>query len=134
MANYYAYARSNYFRVRDLDAFTEATDGLDLTVITREVSGTALVGLLCTADGGWPSYRRNPDTGDDEDFDLPDFIAPHLAERAVAVFLEVGWEKLRYLTGWAVAINHDGERAAVSLDDIYPLAAELGDDVTFASY
>jgi hypothetical protein len=37
--------------------------------------------------------------------------------------MEIGAEKLRYLTGVAIAVNHKGRAAVVSLDDIYRKAA-----------
>jgi hypothetical protein len=40
--------------------------------------------------------------------DLFGEVAGHLVEGSVAVFIEVGAEKLRYLTGWAVAVNSSG--------------------------
>jgi hypothetical protein len=37
--------------------------------------------------------------------------------------MEIGAEKLRYLTGIAIAVNHKGRVAVISLDDVYRKAA-----------
>jgi len=49
--------------------------------------------------------------------------------------MEAGAEKHCYVGGWAVAINSKGERAQVTLHDIYALAAKkFGVEPTAASY
>ena len=48
--------------------------------------------------------------------------------------MEAGHEKLRYISGYAEAINAKGERRTVSLSDIYGLARELGSNITEATY
>lgn len=80
----------------------------------------------------------------DDDITIPteheaieDLIAAHLVETDVAVIIGIGHEKMRYLDGYAVAINARGEQRAVRLDDIYGLAEEISTDgtpVTAASY
>jgi len=53
----------------------------------------------------------------------------------IAVVMEAGAEKHCYVGGWAVAINSKGERAQVTLHDIYALAAKkFGVEPTAASY
>ena len=47
-----------------------------------------------------------------------------MAEGEVAVLIEVGAEKLRYLCGQAVAVKSDGEILCVNLGQIYQLIAE----------
>jgi hypothetical protein len=47
-----------------------------------------------------------------------------LAPGEVCIFQQVGAEKLRYLSGWAVAVNGAGERLQISIDDIYTLVRE----------
>jgi hypothetical protein len=37
--------------------------------------------------------------------------------------MEIGAEKLRYLTGIAIAVNYKGRATVVSLDDVYRKAA-----------
>jgi hypothetical protein len=61
-------------------------------------------------------------------------VAAHPREGSVAVFFEVGAEGLRYLTGYAVAVNSAGRMVRVDLNDIFRLAESLGDELTAAEY
>ena len=126
MANYCGLGRSNYFRVRDIAAFKDA-----LPDDYRVVDGPdGVVTVLCeNEDGGWTAYEWGDDESDDADaaedveVDVIDLVATHLTPGEVAVFQSIGNEKLRYVNGVAVAINADGDRVTVTLDDIYDLAA-----------
>ena len=51
-------------------------------------------------------------------------LSEHLAEDAVAILMEVGYERIRYVIGFAVAVNSDGDVLAISTDDIYSKVAE----------
>jgi hypothetical protein len=97
MANWTGSARSNYFRVKD-------------------------------EHGGWPNWIP-AETIDEEDVevDVAEIVAGHLAAGEVAILIEVGAEKLRYLTGIAVAVNDRNEQRCIDLEDIYEVAKELGD-------
>lgn len=130
MANYYASTRSNYFRVKDRDAFADFCarffllqyDGADETVMITADSGDC---------GGWPSY----DMETDDEVDFPRALSAHLVDGEVAVLMEAGHEKLRYLHGQSVAVNSAGDMRWVTLSDIYELAKELTDKpITDASY
>lgn len=141
MANWYGFGRSNYFRVRDVEAFKNAVDDLDVEVITDEVKNDAgqvevLFGLLArdSNSGGWPSSRWDEEAEDWVDIDVAEIVAEHLADGEVAIFQEVGAEKLRYVTGRATAINNKRERREISIDGIYDLAKDLGPNVTKALY
>lgn len=129
MANFTATARTNYFEVTDESAFREALADLpELEIVTRDHDATRQVAILAhTEDGGWPSWEPGApdDDGDDEDvpLDLPGRIAPHLKGRSIAVLFEVGNEKLRYVSGHAVAVNSSGEVVHVDLCDIFALAS-----------
>jgi hypothetical protein len=133
MANYIAAARSNYFRVNDEAAFEAALEGLEVELI-RDSAGR--VGLISTQadDAGWPSSVYDEETGEHEEIYVPGIVSEHLADDEVAVFIEVGHEKMVYLSGFALAINNQGETREVSLSAIYPLARELGQSVTEAEY
>lgn len=134
MANYYATARSNYFRVKDKTAFREWADNIPgLGVWDDREDGR--VGVYDGGDsGGWPSQRYNEETEDYEDLDLAYELSEHLAEGEVAVLMEAGAEKMRYVCGYAIAVNHKGERITVSLNDIYDLAkAKFGVEPTDVS-
>jgi hypothetical protein len=134
MADWNGSARSNYFKVKDIIAFTKALEGLDVEI---HAGDNGRVCLLAMGDhGSWPSGRFDADTDEYLDVDVVDLVAGHLAPGEVAVLQEVGAEKLRYLTGWAIAINSDGERVEVSIEDIYGKAvAAFGvTEITQAAY
>ena len=136
MANYVGYARSNHFRVRDEAAFLGWVGTLPDVVARREDGNPERFALLVEdGDDGWPNWRYDDD-GEEVEIDLHAELAGLLAEGEVAVLEEVGAEKLRYLVGYAVAVNHRGERVAISLDDIYEKvrAAGWGPDVSTATY
>jgi hypothetical protein len=134
MANYYCTARSNYFRVRDYGEFCRVMSQFpDVSVHEREEDGT--VCLLAESGDGWPAgYFDEHDEWNEVMDGFPHLVADHLAPGWVAVFMEAGAEKLRYVSGSAVAINAEGEHRQVVLSDIYVLAAELGEHVTPAEY
>ena len=57
--------------------------------------------------------------------------------RSVAIFIDAGSEKLRYIHGCAVAINSKGESVRIMLNDIYELAKQLTEhpeNITEATY
>lgn len=125
MANYYASCRSNYFRVKDATAFRSAMAQVDGIRIHENERGFCILGN--DGDGaGWPSYRNDPNDDDETvEFDLFGVVAEHLLDNEVAIFMEIGAEKLRYLVGNAVAVNNKGRRREVSLEDIYEKAEAL---------
>src|SRR5436190_7395776 len=132
MANYYATARSNYFKVKDMEAFNNWCRSLEIEPIDGDPADKAgLVAMVsATPDGdGWPSFRVN---GNDEpvEVDLAAELSTHLQDGWVAVLMEAGSEKRRYVVGWALAVNSKGETRQVSLQDIYDLAGKIGEHVT----
>lgn len=136
MADWYGFARSNYFKVKDETEFRHWADSIGDLEVIQDSEGR--VGLISHNQyGHWPSSRFNEDTEGEEDIDVFITVAEHLQEGSVAIFIEVGAEKLRYLTGWAVAINSKGEEVQVNLDDIYdrakPLTSE-GEEITIAEW
>lgn len=137
MADWYGTARSNYFRVKDEAAFRETFGKVEVEIVT-DTQGR--FGLLARDEyGGWPSYTFEDDlaAGDDDepqDFDIVATLSEHLATGEVAVLMEVGNEKMRYVTGRAIAVNGRNETAIVDLNDIYDLARGLGENVTLAEY
>ena len=52
----------------------------------------------------------------------------------MGVVIEVGFEGLRFLGGYATAFNNQGETKHINLDDIYEAARQLGPNVTKAEY
>lgn len=149
MSEYISKARTNSFIVKDVEAFkndllaygvrpepwSEARNGaefiFDHTTGSENPAGT--VSLF--AFGGWPSLDEEHVADrlglDDDDVvtlkhnDLVQLVASHLVEGQVAVFVEVGAQKMIYLGGTAVAVNASGETRVVDLDNINALAQEL---------
>ena len=118
MANYYASARSNYFRVKDSQAFEAWVNSVgNLGIFTKDNAGETLYAIYDNGGDscGWPSYNFDEDT----EIDLTADLAEHLVDGEVAVLIEVGAEKLRYLVGCAVAVRSDGEVIHLNLNTIY---------------
>lgn len=131
MADWYGTARSNYFKVRSESEFLKWAETVECEACQKN-GRWAIVST--SANGGFASSRFD-DGGEYVDFSIMEEIVPHLAEGAVAIFIEVGAEKSRYLTGEATAVSWTGEMVHVSLDDIYGLACEaFGVDPTTAEF
>ena len=198
MTDYNSKARTNYFRVRDVEALRNDLAAHGQNPLTPEPENWRYSDALILDDGadnkpegavalfcqnGWPVLDDEqfwldnlsvtqacpayiPLTEESRragDVALPDFptgtspcdrcrhvaadhtatgdydslhtmVAAHLIEGDVAVFMEVGSEKMRYLAGDTVAVNSAGDSRRVSLSDIYGAAKSLGATVTDASY
>jgi len=132
MANYIGTARSNYFHVKDTEKFSEFCDRIDVEMISKP---DGRVGFLCTQDdtGSLQRWAEDED-GETIDVDLCAELAPHLKDGEVAVMMESGYEKFRYVTGYAMAVNSKGETRQVDLGDIYKLAKEIGNAPTPCEY
>ncbi len=133
MANYIASGRSNYFKVKDLDSFTEAMSAFPVE-IRAGINGRICLLNVDPDGGGWNLY--NQDT--DETHDPQELIGPHLADDEVCVLMEAGAEKLRYINGYALAFTNDPEQyVSLSLSDIYDKARDVFGpkvNMTFAEY
>jgi hypothetical protein len=131
MADWYGTARSNYFRVKDVDAFRKLCKLWNITFII-DGSNPARVGFLChNNNGGLPDYRYE-DSESGEEFDFDDFLselAALLMDDEVAVMVEAGAEKMRYVTACAIAINSKGDKCSISLDEIYERAKAIGKNI-----
>ena len=126
MANYTGIMRTNYFKVFDLDAFSEDLPN-DAFEITHGAGDNAdKIALLGADDDGYNllSGIAYGSDGEEEEFDITEIVARHLAPGEVAVFQHIGNEKLRYLNGYSVAVDSTGKSVRVDLDDIYVLAAK----------
>jgi hypothetical protein len=129
MADWWGFSRSNYFKVKDKEAFKAwLSDVGDVSMLQEMDDYIAIAG---DSFGGWPTY-----SGDDcEEFDFVEELSGFLADDEVAVLIETGAEKLRYITGVAVAVDNRGKRADISLSDISAQAeAVLGRRPSDASY
>lgn len=137
MANYYGQTRTNYFEVKDPEAFKQELSKYPVEIITDEKDGVTLYGFMDNdIDGaGTVEYYFDEETQDtSEDLNWNEFFERHLADGWVAVIIHAGSEKYRYINGLATAYNNKGEGRAIGLDDIYHLATELGETTTRAEY
>ena len=139
MANYYATARSNYFAVKDETAFRKWAARIGLNIMEPDhhdkvAEGVPRFGITPGDEdnGGWPNLLHNAETDDYDDIDVPGQLSVHLADDEVAILMEAGSEKLRYVSGSAVAVNNKGETASVNLGSIYRTARRLGKNLTLA--
>lgn len=124
MANWYGAARSNYVLIKNLGALVDALDPWPIGIHKKHADDSENSVLVCFLSeeqdsGGWPSLDFN-----DNEFDPKTCICPHMEPGQVLVMMEIGHEKLRVLTGHAVAYNHEGKFVTVNLNDIYEKAAE----------
>jgi len=131
MANYYESARTNYFRVKDEAAFKAFMDTVPGCDLYGPCESDGKQGMFCVlfTEEGVPNVRdlEEPnEAGEDyEEFDFMEELAKHLADGSIAVLTASGAEKLRYVTGYAVAIDNTGKTVAVNIDDIYGKAKKL---------
>jgi hypothetical protein len=152
MSPYSATARTNYFKVKDVDAlkaelikygitpasFAEASSGETFVVDDGINAPDGSIALFSFA--AWPSFQEDAiaERLEVEDVrtvpakhnSLHSLVSAHLVEREVAIFIEVGSEKLNYLRGVTIAVNAAGETRRLDLDDIFELAMELTDEDT----
>lgn len=132
MANYIASARSNYFRVKDREAFDEWAESRSLGVREKD-EGLVSIYSEDPDGGGWPSCAWDED-GEPIDVDFFNELPAHLPDGEVAILMEAGAEKLRYICGHAHAITSDGVILRVSLSDIYRMLTDNGYTFTVAEY
>jgi len=134
MAQWEGSFRTNYFAVKDEAAFRgwvkrlEVEGKLDLFVGEGPQAGLFGLGAysavpvnrkLTEEERAEWAGEKDSEAEDFEDpsyldrhgehIDFPAELAAHLAPGQVAVVQEVGWEKLRYLTGFGYAIDHTGK-------------------------
>lgn len=127
MSNYYSHSRSNYFQVKDAVSFKKEIEefgNIDICEQTDE-SGVTRYCLLMQNLEQFPSWKIDKNTGDEEECESIEIVARHLIDGEVAIFTEVGYEKLCYVAGTSVAINNKLEKRVIALEDIYKLAKEL---------
>ena len=135
MANFNGTARSNYFKVKDEDAFDEWVNRMP-NLVHIESNGLHGVYSDDPDTGCFPTNGYDEETDEDVEYGIGAGIKEHLADGEVCVLMEAGAEKVRYISGWAVAFdNTDKPSTRVSLNDIYDLAkAAFGVTPTDCSY
>ena len=114
MANYISFTRSNYFRVTDPEAFKKiinrvitAEDSLELW--ERIENGTTYYGF-----GAYSSIcglrHEAEDSDNDDEFEVEavyEALSKVVAPDDAIIITEIGYEKLRYLTAYAVVITRE---------------------------
>jgi len=154
MSDYLATARTNRFNVKSVDALKAELRSYGITPATMAEARTGADFILDEKDdafpvgsialfsyGVWPSLEAVHVADrlrlDEDDAAVPstyksldELIASHLLEGQVAIFMEIGLEKMRYLGGSATAINSAGESRTIDLEDIYKIAQSLTDSNT----
>jgi hypothetical protein len=118
MADYQCMSRSNYFKVKDIEKFNDWVSSLPGDWYSHG-SETKEGVMMASETGGPPSDRYDEEKDDYVELDFYKELSQHLQKGEVAVFKEIGWEKLRYLVGQAVAVRWDGKCQAVCLDDVF---------------
>lgn len=138
MANFYGSARSNYVKVdasklEALEALfpieTVTKDGRT-AILSQDEAGTPSIFIEDGDQEDWLDLLGVENADNIDDLGLLDVIHLVLQPGEIIVWLEVGAEKLRYLTGLAIAINDQGEVVKrISIGDVYE-----GTDWTRAEY
>src|SRR5690606_5293853 len=105
--NYVEIARTNRFAVKDAEAFATWLDSVYGLQYERQDNEFTLY-----MDEGVPTTR---DVGDDDvEIDLMLEVSSFLIPGQIAVLEASGHEGLRYVTGYAVAVNAYGETRSVN--------------------
>lgn len=123
MANWTGKSRTNYVRVKDVDALKSALEPFEVKVHMHPQATDFVMFEGETEDGDFPTV--NWDDDDEElDFSFEQHVVPHLCEGQVLLTHVIGSEKLRYLNGYASAYAWDGRVERLSISDIHKIAAE----------
>ena len=126
MSNWYGIARTNYVKVKDVGALAKVLDPFCIEIHEHPTMPSyVMLTPDSMSDYGGFNHSAYDENGDDIEFSWADDVAPHLCEGQILVMHEVGWEKLRYLTGIALAVTWDGRETFLDLNDIYEKAREV---------
>ncbi len=125
MANYYGKWRTNYFTVRDSDAFLERVESIpDIEIMVNDTTVMMMSSNDCDSGCFPDSYL--PDDGEDYvDVNWAAIFKEHLVDDSIVIINEVGSEKMRYLVGTATAYSNKGLVCGIDLQDIYAEVEEL---------
>jgi len=127
MADSKCTARTNYVRVKDIDAAMKSLEPFDVDVYVHETQKDAL--MVGNEHGGSVSLSRFDEAGKIIHIGWGDWCKAHLLEGQILVIQEVCAEKLRYTSGYAAAYSQNGEYVCVRLDSALDSAikAKFGD-------
>lgn len=113
MANWYGTSRSNYVRVKDVDAALASLEPYNDA--RKHPTHPDFIMISGEDDGAFNTLNYEDDT----ELDWSEWAKEHLCEGQVLILMEAGAEKLRYVSGWAAAYSWTGESLTISLEDIY---------------
>jgi hypothetical protein len=89
-------------------------------------------------DTSIPDYIYDPENAEtidgNIDIDFAAELSDHLEEGWVAIVQEIGSERLRYLNGYAFAVNWMGTFRSISIEDIKDQARQIGEHVESPTY
>lgn len=129
--------RSNYFAVHDAAAFEAFCERHDLEPITDN-SAPARRGFLSPREVMFSPDLEDAFGSEPEERsgggDWLQSLAEHIAGDDVAVVMQIGSDKMRFLAGHAWAVNGQGQAQELDLDEIYNRADALGRLPTLAQY
>jgi len=130
MANYYETARTNYFQVKDLEKFEKWVEQFGNPSVEKGYHNNDGKICLLWGDDGYQDWGYDEDHEETNE-SFRDGVGDFLMKDSILVVMGAGNEKMRYVQGWAYAVNHKGECESISIDEIYGMAEQRwGDDVT----
>ena len=138
MSSIFLVSRSNYFKVKNLSKFKKFAETHRLQIIyaddnnpPKNPKGSI---AIIPNNGEFPNYHFKTD----REINFAKLLSKHLAPNEVAILMTSGHEKTRYVTGWATAINQEGQTTRLCLEDIYEKTAETfkipQNTITIAEY
>lgn len=126
MADWTRSARTNYVKFADLNGLTRCLEMFGGDIYASEslqMEGRHCI--LSRSGKGWDSNVDGDNDAETISFCLLEHVCPFLAPGQTLVCMEIGSEKLHYLTGTALAFHYDGKTIAqkcISLSDICGIA------------
>ena len=114
MANYISFTRSNYFRVTDPEAFKKIINRVITDEDSLELWERTENGMTYYAFGAYSSIcglrHEAEDADNDGEFEVEavyEALSKVVAPDDAIIITEIGYEKLRYLTAYAVVITRE---------------------------
>lgn len=126
MANWYGVWRTNYVKLR-----ADRIDALRNFEVTLAAGDDNTWAILSESEGGEPyCYEASEDLPEwlreflvnDDYLNLMDCLHEFLEDGEVIVIESSGAEKLRYVTGYSMAIHSSGKSIMINIQDIYEKA------------
>jgi hypothetical protein len=140
MANFCGSGRSNYFKVKDPEKFKEWMSNFgDLSLHKHDDDplDNQFCILVDSECGDVPNEQCVDGEDEYKEIDFFQELAKFLEDDEVVIFMHCGAEKLRYLSGYATAVNNKGEEKTLAFHHIYELAKGLTskpENITECSY